>query len=142
MQKFTFFIFFEFIFFQRQKFLKRNKCLSYIYQNPTKGRVAFSGFSASFPPLLTGLSSKCHNFFLFGLCWVWKSMLDKSIHFVCFPKKIEFVCFPPFFTLLFQKIASFLPKIVYIGGKQTNYKKQFLNEKFECFRCFFIHWLY
>ena len=78
------------------------------------------------PPLprsVTTLTSKCHNFFSYGFCWVWKSMSDKSFHFVCFPKNIWNLSVFNLFTYFFQKIEYFLPKIAYISGKQTNHLK-------------------
>ena len=93
-------------------------------------------------PLLTGLSSKCHNFFLYLVSVEFgKVCLTKVFTLSVFQKNFEFVCFPPFLLSFSKKIECFLPKITCIGGKQTNYKKN-LNEKFECFRCFFIRWLY
>ena len=47
------------------------------------------------------------SFFLLGPCWVWKSMLDKSFHFVCFQKKFEFVCFPPTHNLRSKRPTFF-----------------------------------
>ena len=101
---------------------------------PNERSCRFFGIFCKVPPYLPDCLQNAITLFLFGLCWVWRSMLDKSIHFVCFPKKFEFVCFPPFLLSFFKKIESFFPKIAYIGGKQTNSKKTFLNEKFECFR--------
>ena len=46
----------------------------------------------------------------------------QSFHFVCFPKKFGVCLFPTLLPSLFQKSWSFLAKIVYIGGKQTNQK--------------------
>ena len=53
-------------------------------------------------------------------------MSDKSIYFVCFPKQILSFSVSHNVTILFQKIEFFLPKIAYIGGKQTNSKTFFL----------------
>ena len=52
-------------------------------------------------PYLPDYLQNAINFFVFGLCWIWKSMLDKSIHFVCFPKKKLVCLFPTIFILLF-----------------------------------------
>jgi hypothetical protein len=93
-------------------------------------------------PLLTGLSSKYHNFFSiwsllslekyvwqkYSLCLFSKRILSLSVshHFYSpFPKKMSAFC---------QKLR------VLAGNRQTT--KKILNEKFECFRCFFIRWLY
>ena len=55
------------------------------------------------PPSLPDCLQNAITFFLFGLCWVWTSMLDKSIHFVCFPKKIWVCLFPTIFYSPFSK---------------------------------------
>ena len=55
-------------------------------------------------------------------------MLDKSIHFACFPKKFWVCLFPTIFTPFFQKIESFLPKGGENDGKQTN-SKIFLEDR-------------
>ena len=46
-------------------------------------------FYANFapPPCYSGGLQNGITFFLLGPCRVWKSMLDKSFHFVCFSKK-------------------------------------------------------
>ena len=127
-----------------QRKLWKHQFFNFACQNPTKGYVAFSGFSGRFPPppYLQDCLQSAITFFLFGLCWVRKSMLDKSIHFVCFPKKTIWVCLfstilPPFF----KKTSPFCQKLrILVGNRQT--KKKILNKKFECFRCFFIRWLY
>ena len=112
-------------------------------QNPTKGRVAFSWFSARFlSPYLPDCLQNAITFFYLVSVEFGKVCLTKVFTLSVFQKKFWVCLFPTIFTLIFQKIESFLPKIAYIGGKQTNYKNKFLNEKFECFRCFFIHWLY
>ena len=47
------------------------------------------------------------------------------------------------FWLVFgQKTHFFWLKIAYIDGKQTNKKVFSKNDKFQCFRCFFIPWMY
>ena len=87
----------------------------------------FRDFLEGFPPLLTGLSSKCHNFFsIWSLLSLEKYVRQKYL--LCLFSKKKRVClFPTIFTLLFQKVESFLPKIAYIGEKQTNYKKTFFK---------------
>ena len=37
----------------------------YVRQNPTKGMSLFRDLLEGFPPYVTGLSSKCHNFFFY-----------------------------------------------------------------------------
>ena len=90
------------------------------------------------PPCYSGGLQNGITFFLLGPCWVWKSMLDKSFHFICFQKNFGVCLFPTPFTSFFQKMWSFLAKIAYIGGKQTNQNFFFKNEMFECLRCFCI----
>ena len=69
-------------------------------------------------------------------------MLDKSFHFVCFLKIFLILSVSHHFCLVFGKKSSFLLKIAYIDGKQTNQKIFKKNEMFECLRCFYIPWLY
>ena len=79
----------------------------------------FRDFLESFPPpLLTGLSSKCHNFFAIWSLLNLENYVWQKYSLCLFSKKnFGFVCFHHFFTLLFQKIEFVLPKIAYIGGK-------------------------
>jgi hypothetical protein len=50
-------------------------------------------------------------------------MLDKSFHFVCFPKHLGVCPFPTIFTSFFQKIYSFFLKSqILVGGRQTKNK--------------------
>ena len=61
---------------------KKTKCMS---KAKTKGPV---GSSEIFENIMHpwSQSSKRYNFFFYrGPCWIWKSMLDQSFHFVCFP---------------------------------------------------------
>jgi len=70
-----------------------------------------------------------------------KVCLTKVFTLSVFQKNFEFVCFPPFLLSFSKKNMSFCQKLrVLAGNRQTT--KKFLNEKFECFRCFFIRWLY
>ena len=109
---------------------------------PNERSCRFSGFSGRFPPLLTGLSSKCHNVFSIWSLLSLEKYVRQKYSLCLFSKNFFWVClFPTIFTSFFQKIESFLPKITYIGGKQTNYKKNF-KWKIWMFRCFFIRWLY
>ena len=107
----------ESIFFSREYSGIRNS------QIPTKGHVGFSEILRKIlpppPPCYSGGLQNGISFFLLGPCWVSKSMLDKSFHFVCFQKNFEFVCFLPLYHL-FQKSRSFFPKIAHIDGKQIN----------------------
>ena len=112
------------------------------HQNPTKGRVAFSGFSARFPPYLPDCLQNAITFFLFSLCWVWKSVLNKGIHFVCFRKKISLSVSHHFYSPFSKNWVLFAKNCVYWRGNRQTTKKYFFNEMFECFRCFFIRWLY
>ena len=115
-----------------------------VSQNPTKGGVAFSGFSAVFPPpLVTGLSSKCHNFFsIWCLLSLEKYVRQKYSLCLFSKKKFELVyLFPTILPSFFKTLSIFCQKLrILMGNRQT--KKKFLNVKFECFRCFFIRWLY
>ena len=97
------------------------------HQNPTKGHVAFSGFSAVFPPpSLPDCLQNAITFFLFGLCWVWKSMLDKSIHFVCFPKKnLSLSVSHHFYSSFFKKLSPFCQKLRILAGNRQTTKKNF-----------------
>ena len=70
-------------------------------------RDFLEGFS---PPHLPDCLQNAITFFLFGLCWVWKSMLDKSIHFVCFPKKNLSLSVSHHFHPLFSKNWVFFAK--------------------------------
>ena len=56
-------------------------------------------------------------------------------------KNFEFVCFPPFYHLFSKKWAFFAKNYVY-WWETDKLEIFFFNEKFECFRCFFIRWLY
>ena len=94
------------------------------YQVKTQRKVM-----SLFRDFLQGFSSTHHlrsclqnniAFFLFGFCCVWKSTLDKSFHFVCFPNCFGVCLFPTIFTFLFKKKYMFLLNIAYMGGKQTN----------------------
>ena len=94
----------------------------FVHQNPTKGGVAFSGFSARFPPpSLTGLSSKCHNFFsTWSLLSLEKYVRQKYL--LCLFSKMffEFVCFPPFLPCFWPKNAFFgLKSRILMGNRQT-----------------------
>ena len=69
--------------------------LEIIHQNPTKDHVTFSRFIVRFPPFLRHSLQNAIIFFSIWLCWVWKSMLDKSIHFMAvFQKNFWFCLFP------------------------------------------------
>ena len=95
-------------------------------QNPTKGGVAFSGFSGRFHPPLTRLSSKCHNFFsIWSLLSLEKYVWQKYSICLFSKKNFECVYFSPILLYFSKKLSPFLPKIAYINGKQTNYKKFF-----------------
>ena len=72
-----------------------------IYQNPMKCQ-------------LTGLTSKCLPFFLFGLCWF--RINTKGFILSVFQKIFEFICFPQFYFAFWKNWVFFLPKISYIGG--------------------------
>jgi len=127
--------------------LRRNRkktVFLFFMSKPNERSCRFFGIFWKVSPLpyLPDCLQNATTFFLFGLCRVWKSMFDKSIHFVCFPKEFWVYLFPTIFTLLFQKkLCPFCQKLrVLAGNRQTT--KNFLNEKFECFRCFFIRWLY
>ena len=89
-------------------------------------------------PTLTRLSSKCHNcFFIWTLLSLEKYVRQK--YSLCLFSKNLSVSHN--FSLPFQEIEFILPKIPYIGGTDK-LKKNVFNEKFEFFRCLFIHWLY
>ena len=78
------------------------------------------------------LSSKCHNFFLFGPCWVWKSMLAKSFYFVCFQFFLELSVSHQFY-LLFQKKLNFvyLKSHILVGNRDLLlfWEKKFFQKK-------------
>ena len=91
------------------------------------------------PPPLTVLSSKCHNFFSIWPLLRLRKYVRQKFSLCLFSKKQNWIClFPTLFTPFFQKLESFLPKIAYIGGKQTNWNFFKTNEMFECLRCFCI----
>ena len=107
---------------------------------PNKRSCRFFGIFCRVP-LLTGLSSKCHNFFSIWSLLSSKKYVRQKYPFCLFSKKNWFVCFPPFLLSLFKKLSPFCQKLrILAGNRQTT--KKILNEKFECFRCFFICWLY
>ena len=60
----------------------------------------------------------CHNFFQCGLCWVWKSMLDKSFHFVCFPKTFWSLSVSHHFSSFSQKYTPFYLKSHILVGNR------------------------
>ena len=92
---------------------------------PNERSCRFFGIFWKVPPYLPDCLQNAITFFLFGLCWVWKSMLDKSIHFVCFPKKNKFVCFPPFLLSFFKKLSPFCQKLRILAGNRQTTKQNF-----------------
>ena len=88
----------------------------------------FSGFfwKVSPPPHLQCCLQNAITFFLFGsYIWVCKSTLDKSFHFVFFPKKIESLSVSHHFYLIFSKKLTFfsLQSRILVGNKQTKKNK-------------------
>ena len=60
------------------------------------------------PPCYSGGLQNGITFFLLGPCWVWKSMLDKSFHFVCFPKHFWSLSVShPFYPLFSKNVVIF-----------------------------------
>ena len=90
------------------------------------------------PPPLPDCLKNSITFFLFGLCWVWKSMLTKVFTLSVFQIFLSLSVSHHFCP----QNAFFWLKIAYIDGKQTNQKYFYKNEIFECLRCFYIPWLY
>ena len=87
------------------------------------------------PPLFVSGGKTGITFFLLVRYCRKKFWWDKSIHFVCFPKKNDFVCFPRFLAHFCPKFSLFLQKIAYFGGKQTNSILFFKNIEFGSWRC-------
>ena len=100
-------------------------CIYETHQNPTKGGVAFSGFSARFPPYLPCCLQNAITFFLCG---------RQKFSFCLFSKIIlKFVCFPPIYAILGKIESYFLGKEGKNGGKQTNFKIILENRQNENF---------
>ena len=54
---------------------------------------------------------------------------------------LKFVCFPPFLPPFKKSSPFWLKFCILVGNRQTKQMSP-KNEKFECFRCFFIPWLH
>ena len=89
-------------------------------------------------PILTGLSSKCHNFFSIWSLLSLEKYVRQKYSLCLFSKKIWVCLFPTIFTLLFQKNWILFAKNCVYWRETDKLQKTFLNKKFECFRCFFI----
>ena len=79
--------------------------------NERSCRVLGNSFLIFAPPCYSGGLQNGITFFLLGPCWVLKSMLDKSFHFVCFPKHFRSLSVSHPFTPFFQRIL--------VGNRQT-----------------------
>ena len=81
---------------------------------PNERSCRFFGIFRKVSPLLTGLSSKCHNFFFYLVSVEFGKVCSTKVFTLSvYQKKFEIV-FSTIFTLLFQKSESFLPKIAYM----------------------------
>ena len=86
----------------------------------------FRDFLEGSPPYLPDCLQNAITFFLFGLCWVWKSMLDKSIHIVCFSKKKLSLSVSHHFLLsFFKKLSPFCQKMRILAGNRQTTKTNF-----------------
>ena len=106
--------------------LDSQKTTDFEHQNPTKSHVVFSAFSGGFPPSLTRLSSKCHNFFcIWSLLGLEKCVRPKVFTLSVSHKKKLSLSVSYHFTLFFQTIEPFLPKIMILMGNRQSKKKLF-----------------
>ena len=128
--------------------MHKSLCLSctvvcHIHQKPTKGGVGFAWKNCWVPPpLVTTLTSKCHNFFSIESLSSLEMYVRQKFSLCLFSQnKFDFVCFPLFLPCFWPKNAFFgLKSRILMGNRQTKTFKK--KKNFKCFRCFFIPWLY
>ena len=94
------------------------------------------------PPPVTTLTSKCHNFFSIGSLSSLEMHVRQKFSLCLFSQFFLILSVSHYFCLVFGQKRFFWLKFAYIDGKQTNWIFFQNNKKFECFRCFFIPWLY
>ena len=77
-------------------------------------------------PVLTGLSSKCHNFFsIWSLLSLEKYVRQKYSLCLFSKKKHLSLSVSHHFTLVFQKLSPFCPKLRILAGNRQTTKKNF-----------------
>ena len=128
--------------FARELGRNRKKMYHTTYQNPTKGHIGFSEILGKILLPVKWGPSKRYIFFSIKSLLSLKKYVRQKFSFCMFPNGFCGICLSPIlFTPSFQKSWSLIAQNC-VYWWETDKLKLKKNEKFECFRCFFIPWLY